>query len=135
MTTVRAKVDLRDATSNVLLVPADSVGTVVGFTIAPAEETWRVQFTVDQTTVTQWVTPSQNVFVDGPIGPLSAVLGTGTKQLSSVRYPRYISDTDIIIGDQLPKLRSVVEFVFTDGTVLTITSDQNTGEIHFEFTS
>ena len=131
MVTVRSKVSIIDDTTGAEIVPADTIGTVIGVQKPPQKLSFNVTFTLTSGPVSVWVTELQLSFQDGPIGIVKTIFDDASETLETISNPRILSDVDFIIDDQLEAFRGEAKLKFVSGLTLNITSDRNTGDLTY----
>ena len=128
---VRSKSDLINSTTKAVEVPGLSVGSVQAVSGPPQPLRFQVLFTVGSTTVLRWVTLSEAVFSEGPVGPIRALLTLGQYTVKDIYYPDKVSGTDLLIGDTYSYRHDLIRVDFLNGVSVTITGDRNSGNLEF----
>jgi hypothetical protein len=114
-----------------LLVTAGTRGTVIETVKPPQKIRFKIRFDTNPNPTDIWVSAEDITFLDGTLGIVKAILEGTTQVISSIEFPDFISNTEILIGDELPSLRTQAKISLSDGLFLLIVSNRVTGEISF----
>lgn len=131
MVTVKAGKDFYDSATGGITVPKDSVGIIKNTQNPPADLLFYVDFSVGLSIVSLWVNPEDLTYLDGSLDKVRAVFEGNNEILTSLSYPYFISETDIVIDDQLHKYRGKLKLKFMSGLTIFIEMDRNRGELKY----
>lgn len=127
---VSAKFDIYSSQN--LLVKAGTRGTVTESVKPPLPVRYKVSFDTSPTPTEVWVGDDDIKFLEGTLGKARALIEGSTQVISNLSYPEFISNTEIIVGEELPTLRTRARIDLSDGLYILLTSNRVTGEIVFD---
>lgn len=129
---VRTLRDVVDSVTGQVIVPADRRGLVIDSRRDADTLLFHCEFKTNTVLIQRWLTSTDLAFADGSIGPVRAYLAYNATVVTDIKFPKFWSPTDPLVGDGLTYQEDIIDLYLDSGIILRFLADYSYGKIVVE---